>query len=175
MAEYQAFVATDAKRADDWIVRLREHRMLIKNHRLALEFLQSGVIRDADTVSEHAESVALSRPLAVKSTASPREIESRFLPSPDLFPARNVAGLVLFHKSADILRASHQIAPARDRPGLHNYSVRAESQGGEPIHRGENRRPSEVAPDGQRFLVNVPDPTPHPLNVIVNWPALLKK
>jgi Tol biopolymer transport system component len=33
----------------------------------------------------------------------------------------------------------------------------------------------EVAPDGQRFLVNVPDPTPHPLNVIVNWPALLKQ
>ena len=32
----------------------------------------------------------------------------------------------------------------------------------------------EVAPDGQRFLVRVPDPTPHPLTVIVNWPALLK-
>src|SRR5262245_52182321 len=30
------------------------------------------------------------------------------------------------------------------------------------------------APDGQRFLVNVPNPTPHPLNVIVNWPSLLK-
>ena len=33
----------------------------------------------------------------------------------------------------------------------------------------------EVAPDGQRFLVPVPDPTPHPLTVIVNWPALLKQ
>jgi hypothetical protein len=32
----------------------------------------------------------------------------------------------------------------------------------------------EVAPDGQRFLVNMPAPTPHPLNVIVNWPSLLK-
>jgi hypothetical protein len=32
----------------------------------------------------------------------------------------------------------------------------------------------EVAPDGQRFLVNVPDPTPHPLTVIVNWPSLMK-
>jgi hypothetical protein len=32
----------------------------------------------------------------------------------------------------------------------------------------------EVAPDGQRFLVRVPDPTPHPLTVIINWPALLK-
>jgi hypothetical protein len=30
-----------------------------------------------------------------------------------------------------------------------------------------------VAPDGQRFLVRMPDPTPHPLNVIVNWPSLL--
>ena len=32
----------------------------------------------------------------------------------------------------------------------------------------------EVAPDGQGFPVNLPDPTPHPLNVIVNWPSLLK-
>jgi eukaryotic-like serine/threonine-protein kinase len=32
----------------------------------------------------------------------------------------------------------------------------------------------EVAPDGQRFLVTMPDPTPHPLTMIVNWPALLK-
>jgi hypothetical protein len=32
----------------------------------------------------------------------------------------------------------------------------------------------EVAPDGKRFLVSMPDPTPHLLNVIVNWPALLK-
>jgi len=29
----------------------------------------------------------------------------------------------------------------------------------------------EMAPDGQRFLVNMPDPTPHPLDVIVNWPS----
>jgi hypothetical protein len=33
----------------------------------------------------------------------------------------------------------------------------------------------EVSPDGARFLVNVPDPTPRPLTVIVNWPALLKQ
>ena len=33
----------------------------------------------------------------------------------------------------------------------------------------------EVAPDGQRFLATVPDPTPHPLTVIVNWPTLLKQ
>ena len=32
----------------------------------------------------------------------------------------------------------------------------------------------EMAPDGQRLLVNMPDPTPHPLTVIVNWPSLLK-
>jgi Tol biopolymer transport system component len=31
----------------------------------------------------------------------------------------------------------------------------------------------EVAPDGQRFLVEVPDPTPHPLTVVINWPSLL--
>jgi hypothetical protein len=31
----------------------------------------------------------------------------------------------------------------------------------------------EVAPDGQRFLVNMPDPTPHPPTVIVNWPSLM--
>jgi hypothetical protein len=30
-----------------------------------------------------------------------------------------------------------------------------------------------VAPDGQRFLVNVLDPTSHPLTVIVNWPSLM--
>jgi Tol biopolymer transport system component len=32
----------------------------------------------------------------------------------------------------------------------------------------------EVAPDGRHFLVPMPDPAPHPLNVIVNWPALMK-
>ena len=32
----------------------------------------------------------------------------------------------------------------------------------------------EVTPDGQRFLVRMPDPTPHPLTVIVNWPSLLQ-
>jgi hypothetical protein len=32
----------------------------------------------------------------------------------------------------------------------------------------------EAAPDGQRFLVSVPDPTPHPLTVVVNWPSLVK-
>jgi hypothetical protein len=32
----------------------------------------------------------------------------------------------------------------------------------------------EVAPDGGRFLANIPEPTPHPLTVIVNWPSLLK-
>ena len=32
----------------------------------------------------------------------------------------------------------------------------------------------EVTPDGQRFLVRVPDPTPRALTVMVNWPALLK-
>ena len=32
----------------------------------------------------------------------------------------------------------------------------------------------EAAPDGQRFLINTPSDSPQPLNVIVNWPALLK-
>jgi Tol biopolymer transport system component len=32
----------------------------------------------------------------------------------------------------------------------------------------------QVTPDGQRFLVLVPDPTPRPLTVLVNWPALMK-
>jgi hypothetical protein len=32
----------------------------------------------------------------------------------------------------------------------------------------------EVAPDGQRFLVAVPDQTPRPLTVIVNFPSLMK-
>jgi hypothetical protein len=31
-----------------------------------------------------------------------------------------------------------------------------------------------VAPDGRRFLVPVPDPTPRPLTVVVNWPAMLR-
>jgi hypothetical protein len=31
-----------------------------------------------------------------------------------------------------------------------------------------------VAPDGRRFLVRVPDPTPRPLTVVVNWLALLE-
>jgi eukaryotic-like serine/threonine-protein kinase len=33
----------------------------------------------------------------------------------------------------------------------------------------------EVAPDGKRFLVAKPDPTAHPLTVIINWPALMKE
>jgi Tol biopolymer transport system component len=33
----------------------------------------------------------------------------------------------------------------------------------------------EVAPDGESFLVNMPDPAPRPLTVIVNWPTLLKQ
>jgi hypothetical protein len=32
----------------------------------------------------------------------------------------------------------------------------------------------EVAPDGERFLVAMPDTIPRPLNAIVNWPSLLK-
>ena len=31
-----------------------------------------------------------------------------------------------------------------------------------------------VAPDGRRFLVGVPDSTPRPLTVVVNWPAMLR-
>jgi hypothetical protein len=33
----------------------------------------------------------------------------------------------------------------------------------------------DVASDGQRILVNDVAASPEPLNVIVNWPALLKK
>jgi len=36
-------------------------------------------------------------------------------------------------------------------------------------------RDPDVAPDGQRFLVNDLAASPEPLNVIVNWPALLKE
>ncbi|MBZ5620758.1 MAG: serine/threonine-protein kinase [Acidobacteriia bacterium] len=32
----------------------------------------------------------------------------------------------------------------------------------------------DTASDGQRFLINAPSDSPQPLNVIVNWPALLK-
>ena len=35
--------------------------------------------------------------------------------------------------------------------------------------------PYVAAPDGQRFLTTVPESGPEPLNVIVNWPSLLKK
>jgi Tol biopolymer transport system component/predicted Ser/Thr protein kinase len=35
--------------------------------------------------------------------------------------------------------------------------------------------PYEITPDGQRFLVGGMAASPQPLNVIVNWPALLKK
>jgi len=35
--------------------------------------------------------------------------------------------------------------------------------------------PFDAAPDGQRFLVRTPVDPVHPLTVIVNWPALLKK
>jgi hypothetical protein len=35
--------------------------------------------------------------------------------------------------------------------------------------------PYEAAPDGQRFLITVIENRPEPLNVIVNWPSLLKK
>jgi Tol biopolymer transport system component len=36
-------------------------------------------------------------------------------------------------------------------------------------------RPYEATPDGQRFLVLVPQQVSQPLIVVVNWPALLKK
>ena len=35
--------------------------------------------------------------------------------------------------------------------------------------------PYEAVADGQRFLINTPSDPSQPLNVIVNWPALLKK
>lgn len=35
--------------------------------------------------------------------------------------------------------------------------------------------PYEISPDGQRFLVSGLASSPEPLNVMVNWPALLKK
>jgi hypothetical protein len=35
--------------------------------------------------------------------------------------------------------------------------------------------PYAATPDGQRFLIPEPAASPEPLNVIVNWPALLKK
>jgi hypothetical protein len=35
--------------------------------------------------------------------------------------------------------------------------------------------PYEATPDGQRFLIPEPAASPEPLNVIINWPALLKK
>jgi hypothetical protein len=41
------------------------------------------------------------------------------------------------------------------------------------INRGPN--PYEAAPNGQRFLVSDVAAGPEPLNVIVNWPALLKR
>ena len=36
-------------------------------------------------------------------------------------------------------------------------------------------QPYAVSPDGKRFLVLKPVGGPQPLEVIVNWPALLKK
>ena len=35
--------------------------------------------------------------------------------------------------------------------------------------------PFDVSPDGRRFLVRTPVQSSPSLNVIVNWPALLKK
>lgn len=39
----------------------------------------------------------------------------------------------------------------------------------------EQRNPYEITPDGQRFLVSGTAASREPLNVIVNWPGLLKK
>jgi Tol biopolymer transport system component/predicted Ser/Thr protein kinase len=36
-------------------------------------------------------------------------------------------------------------------------------------------QPYDVTADGQRFLIKTPSDSPQPLNVIVNWPALLKR
>ena len=42
--------------------------------------------------------------------------------------------------------------------------------------RASGTHPYAVAPDGKRFLVRVPvGSAAQPLEVIVNWPALLKK
>ena len=35
-------------------------------------------------------------------------------------------------------------------------------------------QPYSVSPDGKRFLVSLPVGGSHPLEVVVNWPALLK-
>ncbi len=40
---------------------------------------------------------------------------------------------------------------------------------------GGGFQPYALAPDGKRFLVHVPVSGSQPLEVIVNWPALLKK
>ncbi len=40
---------------------------------------------------------------------------------------------------------------------------------------GSGFQPFAVAPDGKRFLVSTPAAGSQPLEVIVNWPALLKK
>jgi len=40
---------------------------------------------------------------------------------------------------------------------------------------GTLRRTYTVTKDGQRFLLNVPQHRPVPLNVVVNWPATLTK
>ena len=42
------------------------------------------------------------------------------------------------------------------------------------VPRGDTRQPYAVAPDGKRFLVQIPAGGSQPLEVVVNWPALLK-
>jgi hypothetical protein len=37
------------------------------------------------------------------------------------------------------------------------------------------RNPYEAAPDGRRFLTGVASSSSQPLNVIVNWPALMQR
>ena len=34
---------------------------------------------------------------------------------------------------------------------------------------------SDVTPDGQRFLVNMPEAVTSPLAIVINWPGLLKQ
>lgn len=44
-----------------------------------------------------------------------------------------------------------------------------------PVHGGSFNSVYEVAPDGKRIVVNQREPSSDPLEVVVNWPALLKK
>jgi Tol biopolymer transport system component len=89
---------------------------------------------------------------------------------PQWGPQSNVAGCELFYVSPDskLMMATLKLSARSVEPSVPRELF--------PMPPGLSELyPYDASADGQRFLINTSSDSPQPLNVIVNWPALLKK